>query len=143
MKRNVGVDISEDVLGQQLLGVSEYLESHGESGPRDKEAVRLHFESCVVCVEASTDTSEIVVYSQSASGARSTGVSPTAELQEASDSAPYCDCVGRHARNWWMGKNESGYTDLFMIAFAPTVALCFVAMNNVVSVALTSGEQIS
>ena len=143
MKRNVGVDIPEDVLGQKLLGVLESLESHGESGPRDKEAVRLHFESCVVCVEASTDTSEIVVYSQSATDARSTDISRTAELREVSDSAPYRDCVGSRVRNWWTGMNERGYTDLFMIAVTPTVALCFVAMNNRVSVALTSGEQIS
>lgn len=131
--------LPEDVIGSCLQSVSELLfVDQDEPVPPMREAVTLNFGSRTILIQALTDTSELQI-----SIGQLAVVEPDHVIRDASHDDHFRPFLGLPLRNWWIAENDRGYSDAFITAFAVTRGLCFVAMNNIVSVLTVSGEQFS
>jgi hypothetical protein len=132
-------ELPEDLYGAHLKSVHELLFAPaGEPGPPMREAVALDLGSRSIIVQALTDTSELHV----ALGTLQLE-SPDHQIRDASSDTHFRAFVGQSLKNWWVGENDRGYTDLFLVGFGTSQGLLFVAINNVVSVLTVSGEQLA
>jgi uncharacterized protein DUF6334 len=130
-------DLPEDLCGTILMGVRELLfDPQDEPGPPMREAVALDMINRSLILKALTDTSEL----QIRIGTLKEESSPY-RIRNASEDPAFKRFIGKHLRNWWIAQNDGGYTDCFLVAFTPFEGLCFIAMNNEVSVLKISGEQ--
>ncbi|MCE9555241.1 MAG: hypothetical protein K8T91_17970 [Planctomycetes bacterium] len=101
-----------------------------------REAVILRLGARSLIIKALTDTSELHV-----SVDELTAMAPDYQIRDASGDECYRQFIGKSLRNWWLAHNDCGYLDAFMVAFDVSRGVCFVAMNNTVSVLTVAGDQ--
>ena len=129
--------LPEDLCGARLDAVHELLFApSNESGPPMREAISLRLGVWSLIVRALTDTSELHL-----SLGELALEEPNYLIRDASGDECFRPFVGKTLRNWWQAHNDRGYGDAFMVAFEVSRGLCFVAMNNTVSVLTVAGEQ--
>lgn len=138
------ITLPDEIFGQSLRAVSALtFNLPNEEGPASHEAICLHFDTQVVTIRALTDTSELCV---DATRLEMPADREFADCYTIGDISHHQSCqplIGKPIRNWWSLTNDAGYNDGFMIAFSPNFAVCFIAMNDQVSILYVSGEQCS
>jgi len=129
--------LPEDLCGTQLDAVEELLFAPSdEPSPPMREAVSLRLGVWSLIIRALTDTSELQVCLGKLAAEESGYL-----LRDASGDVWFQPFIGKSLRNWWQAQNDRGYADAFMMAFEVSRGLCFIAMNNTVSVLTVDGEQ--
>jgi Family of unknown function (DUF6334) len=129
--------LPEDLYDARLGSVLELLFTPSDdSGSPMREAVALRLGDRSLIVRALTDTSELQV-----SLGELVVEKPEYLIRNASEDEHFSSFIGKSLRNWWVAHNDRGYADAFMVAFEVSRGLCFVAMNNTVSVLTVAGEQ--
>lgn len=129
--------LPEDLCGARLDAVEELLFAPSdEPGTPMREAIRLRLGVWSLIVKALTDTSELHVALGELVAEGSDYL-----IRDASGDEYFRPFIGMSLRNWWQAQNDRGYADAFMMAFEVSRGLCFVAMNNTVSVLMVGGEQ--
>jgi hypothetical protein len=97
-----------------------------------------------VVLHASTDLSTIRVYAGGFSLDLRGGFTESEySTEDVSNHAPFDRFRNSPLTNWWVLRNNQGYDDGIMLAFGYRAGLCFVAMNNELSVMVVEGEQFS
>jgi hypothetical protein len=136
--------IPDDAIGQTLRSVSALVfDVPNEPGSPTHEAICLHLDSRNITIRALTDDSELCVNTNDLTIPHDPELNGCYTIADISRHRSFDSIIGKHLRNWWLLTNDSGYHDGFMIAFTPTEAVCFIAMNNVVSILNAAGEQCS
>ena len=136
--------IPENAIGQTLRSVSALIfDLPDEDGPASRESICLHFSSCVITLRALTDTSELSVDDSCLSIPNDPEFDGYYDIADISNEKFFPQLIGKTLRNWWSLTNDAGYQDGFMVSFTAHESLCFVAMNNHISILSTSGEQCS
>ena len=107
-----------------------------ESGAPIREAIAFGFSERTLIIKALSDTSELDVRfgELEADG-------PDYLIRDASQDEPFQCFIGKRLRDSWIARNDRGYFDAFLIAFEESRGLCFVAMNDAVSILSVAGEQ--
>lgn len=136
--------IPEDTIGQALRSVSALVfDVPNEKGSASNEAICLHFGSRVITIRALTDSSELCVDTTHLEMPIDPQFGGCYAIADISHHQLFQPLVGKPIRNWWTLINDAGYNDGFMVAFSPNGAVCFIAMNNEISILYVSGEQCS
>jgi hypothetical protein len=136
--------IPEGLLGQPLAAVRVLMVDYSdEPGRPCREAISLDFSSGSIVMEAITETSELDVRTGAFVWDDDAESGVQYAVVDVTDQPPFLRFRGRLLRNWWAMRNERGYDDGLTVAFEANAGLCFVAMNNEVSVLTVSGEQMS
>ena len=132
--------LPDGIIGTTLNRVEEllWLDDTDESARPMREAMGLVCGEYSVLTRALGDTSELVVTLGSLECTESEHT-----IVDASENPRYQRFIGKTIRNWWQATNKQGYADCFLIALEANSGLCFVAINNEVSVLTVEGEQLS
>jgi hypothetical protein len=138
------IRLPDETIGQALRSVSALVfDVPNEEGPASHEAFCLHFDSCVMTIRALTDTSELRIDTTNLDIPNDPEFAGCYAIADVSHHQSFRPLIGKLIRNWWSLTNDAGYNDGFMVAFSPNCAVCFIAMNNEVSILHVSGEQCS
>ncbi len=144
MTNPTDISIPDHAIGQTLRAVSALeLDIPGDGGPPMREAICLHFDSLAITFQALTDTSELCVNINALSIPDDPELADFYSVVDISNHELFPPIIGNAMRNWWLLTNDGGYHDGYMVAFYPHEAVCFIAMNNEVSILRVSGEQCS
>ena len=144
MPEDPALTISDDAIGQALRSVSALIfDVPGEDDPASREAICLHFDSCVITLRALTDTSELSVRDTALAMPDDPEFNGCYSIADISGDHVFRHLTGKTLRNWWSLTNDAGYQDGFMVSFSSRDAVCIVAMNNQISILTISGEQCS
>lgn len=129
--------IPEDLCHERLSSVDELIfDPTDEPGLPTRVAIVLRFGTRSLVVKALTDTSELDISLKALAPDE-----PGYQLRDASKDDAFQSFIGKPLRNWWIARNDKGYTDAFLVAFEEARGLCFVAMNDAVSILGVGGEQ--
>lgn len=131
----LAIPLNEDLEDARLAWVQELLFVH-ESGTPTREAIALGFSERTLIIKALSDTSELDV---SFGELKTAG--PDYLIRDVSEDKQFQCFIGKPLRDSWTAHNDRGYFDAFLIAFEESRGLCFVAMNDAVSILTIAGEQ--
>jgi len=134
----------DDLVGQSLTSATGLLFEPPEGpGPPAREAVSLRFGLRLLTLRALTDTSGLSVELDGLLIPADPEFANCYRIEEVTERPPLNAYLGQPVYNCWFLTNELGFSDGFMISFAPQYAVLFMAMNNEVSILHVSGEQCS
>ena len=144
MTKVTNLALPEEMIGQALRSVSALVfDVPNENGPVNREAICLHFDYRMLTIRALADTSELCVDTARLEIPAGLDFAGCYTLEDISHDPSFQPLIGKPIRNWWSMTNAAGYNDGFTIAFSPNRAVCFIAMNNALSILHISGEQCS
>lgn len=142
MTKVAHIALPDEILGQALHSVSALVfDVPNEEGSAIHEAICLHLDSQVITIRALTDTSELCIDTTNLDIPIDPEFADCYAIADISHDQSIRPLIGKSIYNWWRLTNDAGYSDGFMVAFSRNSAVCFIAMNNVVSILHVSGEQ--